>query len=178
MSRTAMQLLKTGEHRVRVDYDMPQSKRELRRVFMSLGEWGHPPSYGFNLAWAIHPSCSGIDQTPGDRIILVKNFGRSIHDHEAIAEMGKHGYRPAIHHEGYAFARYYPELYDFSPDTIGGIVVPGSFTIVGGRMYCMFMHGSSTRRNQRLISAKRFGGDSHHESTWFLFVRKDKRKAA
>jgi len=44
-----------------------------------------------------------MDETPGDRIFLVKHFEYMTESEANIAEMDKLGYRPAIHLEAYEF---------------------------------------------------------------------------
>lgn len=99
--------LADGEYRVPVSYDMPRSKGALEPEFSKDGV--SELFYG-NYEWKNHSSCAEIDQTPGERIMLVKHFNRPIESEDAIAEMDKLGYRPATHLEAYAFAKANPEL--------------------------------------------------------------------
>jgi hypothetical protein len=64
----------------------------------------------YSTEWKNHPSCAGVDDFAGERVMLLKQFGREIKSDEAIAEMDRQGYRPATHLEAYAFASTYPEL--------------------------------------------------------------------
>lgn len=98
--------LADGEYRVQVGYDMPRDKATLEAVFSRDGV--SELFYG-NYEWKNHSSCAEIDQTPGERIMLVKHFNRAIGSEDAIAEMDKLGYRPATHLEAYAFAKANPE---------------------------------------------------------------------
>jgi len=99
-----------NEYDVPVGYDMPKDKASLEAVFSK--DQVSEMFYG-DRAWEYHPSCIGIDRTPGRRIMLVKVIGGRIDgdaDRErAIAKMDKRGYRPAIHHEAYAFTKAHPE---------------------------------------------------------------------
>ncbi|MCC7357280.1 hypothetical protein IT408_02120 [Candidatus Uhrbacteria bacterium] len=96
-----------GEYRVPVSYEMPRDKAKLESEFSKDGV--SELFYG-NYEWKNHSSCAEIDQTPGERIMLVKHFNRAIESEDAIAEMDKLGYRPATHLEAYAFAKANPEL--------------------------------------------------------------------
>ena len=110
-----------------------------------------------------HASCVNEDETPGDKIFLVKHFNQEIKSEAAIAEMDKRGYRPATHIEAYAFQRKNPELQcEF------WIIALGSFAVRDVRRFVAVLRGGS---DGRFFGCRWFG------SVWssdyrFLFVRK------
>lgn len=110
-----------------------------------------------------HASCEGMDETPGDRVFLVKHFGRNTTSEANIAEMDKLGYRPATHLEAYAFAKAQPEL-----QRQFWIVALGSFVLGEDGRCVALMNGDSGRRlSSSYWSPRRWGSDFR-----FLFVRK------
>jgi hypothetical protein len=113
--------LREGEYLVYVGYDMPTDKDMLEAEFSKgcvLDLF-----YGEN-EWQKHASCAAIDRTPGQRVMLLKQFDRKIGADEAIAKIKELGCRPATHVELYAFQKANPDLqYKF------GIVALGSFTL-------------------------------------------------
>jgi hypothetical protein len=66
-----------------------------------------------------------MDQTPGERVMLVKCFNRQIAPEDAIIEMDKLGYRPAIYLEAYAFAKVNSELLRLFHICVSGSYVLG-----------------------------------------------------
>jgi len=107
--------------------------------------------------------CAEIDETPGDRVFLVKHFNRETKSEANIAEMDKLGYRPATHLEAYAFAKANPEL-----QRQFWIVALGSFAVDGDGQYVAMLRSDSVRR---------FLGNGWFVYGWysarrFLFVRK------
>ena len=157
---TTEQPLGEGEYRVFVDYTMPHDKETLEREFSEGGIW-----YRFigSYEWQLHPSCAEIDQTPGERIMLVKHFDRETKSEQNIAEMNTLGYRPATHPEAYAFAKANPDL-----QRQLWIVALGSSAINCGDRFVMVLDGSSSRR---VLGHSSFGS-SWVASGRFLFVRK------
>ena len=154
--------LADGEYLVPVAYDMPRDKVKLEAEFSKDGV--SELFYG-NYEWQPHSSCAEIDQTPGNRVMLVKHFGRNTTSEANIAEMDKLGYRPATHLEAYAFAfaKANPEL-----QRQFWIVALGSSTMGGGSRCVAVLSGDSGRR---------FLGGRWFEREWgsddrFLFVRK------
>ena len=88
-----------GHYRAFVTYGpLPPSER-LWREFPRV-DW--PPGC---IKWQKHPSCVGMDETPGERIFLIRRFGRRLFGEKVIAWGQKNGYRPAIHLEAYEFAK-------------------------------------------------------------------------
>lgn len=100
-----------NEYAIPVGYDMPTDKALLEAVFSK--DQVSEMFYG-KCTWEYHPSCIGIDRTPGRRIMFVKAVGGRIDgdaDREKIiTKMDKRGYRLAIHHEAYAFTKAHPEV--------------------------------------------------------------------
>jgi hypothetical protein len=149
-----------GEYCVHVGYDMPRDKATLEAEFSKNGV---SDLFTGNYEWTNHPSCTGIDQTPGERIMLVKHFDRETESEANIAEMDKLGYRPATHLEAYAFAKANPEL-----QRQFWIVALGSSAMDDGRR-CVAVLGSVSDR--RILDRGWFGY-GWRSSFRFLFVRK------
>lgn len=152
-------LLGPDEYLVQVDYDMPRDKTALEEEFSK-----NAVSHLFydDHEWWPHASCAGIDRTPCEQVMLVKHFDRKIAGEEAIAEMGKLGYRPAIHLEMYAFAKSHP---DFQPRY--SLVALGDSAAHADHHLVAVL---STHAGQRVL------GDFWREVEWgsdslFLFVR-------
>ena len=152
--------LADGEYRVPVAYDMPRDKGKLEAEFSKNGV--SELFYG-NYEWKNDRSCAEIDQTPGERIMLVKHFGRNTTSEANIVEMDKLGYRPATHLEAYAFARANPELQRQFP-----IIALGSSALSGGNRYVAVLSGGPVRR---ILDFHWFGGEWSSDSR-FLAVRK------
>ncbi len=149
-----------NEYLVSVGYDMPHDKEKLEAEF---SKGGVSDLYYGNYEWQPHSSCAEINQTPGERIMLVKHFGRKIESEDAIVEMDKLGYRPATHLEAYAFARANPEL-----QRQFWIVALGSSTLLGGgRRVAVLRSGS----DERILDLGWFGREWDSDDR-FLFVRK------
>ena len=149
-----------NEYRVPVSYDMPRDKEKLESEFSKDGV--SELFYG-NYVWQPHSSCAEIDQTPGERIMLVKHFGRDTTSKANIAEMDKLGYRPATHLEAYAFAKVNPEL-----QRQFWIVALGSSTMHGDdRCVAVLLSGSG----RRVFGAGWFDFE-WYSGVRFLFVRK------
>ena len=104
---TKDQPLGEGEYRVHVTYTMPNDKEMRECGFVKSG---FSDLFTGDYEWHNHPTCAKIDQTPGQRIMLVKHFDHDTTSEQNIAEMDKLGYRPATHLEAYAFAKTNPEL--------------------------------------------------------------------
>ncbi len=152
--------LEDGEYRVPVRYEMPCDKAALEAEFSKNGV--SDLFYG-NYEWRPHSSCAQIDQTPGERIMLVKHFGRDTTSEENIAEMDRLGYRPATDLEAYAFAKANPELQrQFS------IVALGSFAIYG-TYRCVAVLGNDSDGRYLRVCWFSFRWD---RGSRFLFVRK------
>ena len=78
-------LLRAGESLVPVAYAAFPSFAELEKEFGK----GNVSDLFDGRAFQKHASCMDIDETPGDRIFLVKHFNREIKSEDAIAEMDK-----------------------------------------------------------------------------------------
>ena len=159
-SPSAERPLGENEYRVYVDYTMPLDREILESEFSK--KHVSKLFYG-NYEWQPHSSCAEIDQTPGERIMLVKHFSRNTTSEANIVEMGKLGYRPATHLEAYAFAKANPEL-----QRQFWIVALGSFTWHDDYHRVALLRGDADRRGL---------GDYWFEYKWdcfsrFLFVRK------
>ena len=152
--------LAENEYLVPVGYDMPRDKGKLESEFSKDGV--SELFYG-NYEWQPHSLCADADQTPGNRVMLLKHYERKTTTKSSIAEMDKLGYRPATHLEAYAFAKANPEL-----QRQFWIVALGSSTMRGGDRYVAVLDSDSGRR---------ILGNFWFDSGWdagdrFLFVRK------
>ncbi len=127
-----------GEYLVPVGYDMPHDKEKLEAEF---SKDGVSELFYDNYEWQPHSSCAEIDQTPGNRVMLLKHFGRNTTSEANIAEMDKLGYRPATHLEAYAFSKANPEL-----QRQFWIVALGSSTLLGGGRCVAVLRSDSGRR--------------------------------
>ena len=160
--RSAKKLvLRDGEYLVPVDYGPNPSKTDLEQNEFS-GE-GSVSVIFDGRSWEKHRSCIDMDETNGDRAMLVKHFDREIESEVAIAEMDKEGYRPATEKEARAFAKAHPEL-----QRQWWIVALGSFAMRGDDL-CVAVLGSGSGR--RCLDDRWFG-NGWHRSRRFLFVRK------
>lgn len=147
-----------GEYLVPVTYRLP-SKADLDKEY---GEGNVSVLYD-GRPFQKHTLCEGMDETPGDKVFLVKHFGRETESEENIAEMDKLGYRPATHLEAYAFAKAQPEL-----QRQFWIVALGSFAVCGGNQYVAVLYGDSGRR----YLGSGWFGNGWGRSGRFLLVRK------
>ncbi len=164
---TKDQSLGESEYRVFVDYTMPHDKETLEREFSVGNVWhGFTDSY----EWQLHPLCAEIDQTPGERVMIVKHFGRDTKSEENIAEMDKFGYRPATHLEAYAFAKTYPsmQLNDLIA-ALGSFVLDGEHRLVAvlGHVY-----GPGKSDGPFRVLIRDFFSRMWGSGRGFLFVRK------
>ena len=147
-----------GEYLIPVTYTLP-SKADLEKEYGK----GNVSDLFDGRPFQKHASCEGMDETPGDKVFLVKHFGRETESEANIAEMDKLGYRPATHLEAYAFAKAQPEL-----QRQFWIVALGSFAVLVDDRYVAML---------RSVSSGRIFGLSWFVSRWnsdyrFLFVRK------
>ncbi|MFZ6015644.1 MAG: hypothetical protein ACOYUZ_04815 [Patescibacteria group bacterium] len=152
--------LAVGEYLVHVTYDMPRDKATLEAEF---SKDGVSDLFTGNYEWQLHSSCAEINQTPGERIMLVKHFGRDTTSEANIAEMDKLGYRPATHLEAYAFQKANPEL-----QRRFWIVALGSSAVSDGHRRVAVLFGDSGRR---LLGLDCFDLEWYSDLR-FLFVRK------
>lgn len=148
-----------GEYLVPVSYDMLRDKVKLEAEF---SEGGVSELFYGNYEWQNHSSCAEMDQTPGNRVMLLKCFERDTTSEDAIAEMDKLGYRPATHLEAYAFAKASPDL-----QRRFWIVALGSSAVFGDFQYVAVLHSDSGRR---VLGCDWFGLEWGSGGR-FLFVR-------
>jgi hypothetical protein len=148
------------EYLAHVDYAPLPSIAELEKEF----ENGYVANSFDGRAFCKHTSCASIDETPGDRVFLVKNFNRDIKLEDVIVEMDKQGYRPATHLEAYAFQRAYPKV-----QRKFWIMAPGSF-VAGFDNSCVAMLGCSDGCRDFTINSF---GNERQPGDRFLFVRKE-----
>ena len=153
--------LAENEYLVPVGYGMPRDKAALESEF---SKDGISELFTGNYEWQPHSSCADIDQTPGDRVMLLKHFGRNTTSEANIAEMDKLGYRPATHLEAYAFAKANPEL-----QRQFWIVALGSSTLCDDRRNVAVLGSGFSGR--RILVDCRFGNEWYSDGR-FLFVRK------
>jgi len=151
--------LRKNEYLVPVSYAPLPSFSELEHEFGK----GNVSDIFDGRLFQKHASCCNIDETSGDKIFLVKYFGRETESENNIAEMDKRGYRPATHIEAHAFQKVKPKL-----QRQFRIVALGSFAMGGGRQCVAVLDGGS---DGRIFGGCWFG------SRWgagrrFLFVRK------
>lgn len=114
--------------------------------------------------WENHESCVGIDETPGDREMLVKHFGVRMTSDAVIAWADENGYRVATHKEAIAFAAKNPEL-----QRQYWIVALGSSALRDDGNRFVAVLGSVGRR--RILDGNWFGG-GWGGGDRFLLVRK------
>jgi hypothetical protein len=157
--KSAQNALLNDEVRVYVDYTMPRDQATLETKF---SKHGVGAVFYNDAEWQLHPSCIGMDQTPGERAMLLKWFNRRISSENAIAEMDTLGYRPATHLEAYAIAKANPEL-----QRLFWIAALGSFAIDGNACVAVLI----SRSSQLVLRAFPFSVD-WGEDQRFLFVRK------
>ena len=151
--------LNKDEYLVHVTYAPLPSFSELEQEF---GE-GNVSNIFDGRPFQKHSSCENIDETPGDKVFLLKHFGRETQSEDNIAEMDKLGYRPATHIEAYAFQKKHPEL-----QRKFWIVALGSFAMGDGGRYVAVLRGGSGRR----IFVSCWFGSGWGSGRRFLFVRK------
>ena len=104
-----------------------------------------------------------MDETPSDKVFLLKHFGRETQSEGNIAEMDKLGYRPATHAEAYEFQKKQPDL-----QLKFWIIALGSFALGDGSR-CVAVLGSDSGR--RIFVGGWFDGRWRSGSR-LLFVRK------
>lgn len=113
----------------------------------------------FGFDWYSQSQC--YDE-PGERIMLIKRFDQETQSEANIALMDKLGYRPATHHEAYAFAKANPK-----PRGQFSIVALGSYMDIMGPSIAVLRVGP----NGYILGI----GDPDilwPSGTRFLFVRK------
>ncbi len=156
-----------GERLVHVDYSMPRGGGACASSTEMLSKHAPAPMFKGNDKWQTHLSCAGIDQAPGERIMLAKEFRRGKEIWMIIPEMNERGYRPAIHLEAYAYLRTpFIQAERMTKDEF--CIALGSYAVVDG-----------VRRGAVLYrDSERFFIDGNFSPTWFfhtglcLFVRK------
>lgn len=98
-----------GDYLVYVDYT-PRSFAELTRDYGRYVD----PLFGPNQPWRIHPSCVGISTTTGVRVMRLERSRQFAKPVDAIDEMEKRGYRPALPTELVYFGK---AGFQLSPDS-------------------------------------------------------------
>lgn len=112
--------------------------------------------------WQKHPSCAQMDETDGERVMLVKHFGKEMASEQAIAWGEEHGYRPATEKEAVAFARANPDL-----QRNFWIIALGSFALDDIHLCVTALRGDDSRR----ILGGHWFGDNLSANDGILFVR-------
>ncbi|MFZ2804131.1 MAG: hypothetical protein WA001_02830 [Patescibacteria group bacterium] len=147
-----------------VDYKLPTDLETLEAEFSKDGV----AEELYEISWKLDPSCAEIDQTPGNRVMLLKCFKRDTTPEENITEMGKLGFHPAIHLEAYAFAKANPDLqlqYE--------IVALGSYGLyIDGYTHLVVLDSDSGQRIFCTQWAEYLYGYQGYSELQFLFVRK------
>ncbi len=154
------QPLNEDEYRVPVAYTMPHDKETLEAEFSG----GVEDLFYDNHEWQKHSSCVGIDETPGERIMLVKYFDRETESEANIGEMHKLGYRPATHLEAYAFAH----ANHTEPQRELWFIALGSYVVEDNIRFFVGLDGESGKRRLSCYSVD----DDSDPGMYFLFVRK------
>lgn len=155
----ALDGLTDNEYLVLVTYDPLPSFAKLEQEF----DKGNVSDLFDGRPFEKHASCVNADETPGNKIFLVKHFNREIKSEEAIAEMDKQGYRPATHLEMYAFQKANPAL-----QSRFWIIALGSFAVLGDDRCVTVLRGAS---RERIFDVDWFD-DGWGTGCRFLFVRK------
>jgi hypothetical protein len=149
---------------VPVGYDMPSDRTALEAVF---SKGGISEVFCNRHPWEFHPSCAGINQTPGDRIMRIECLKRCVSFGEGwdgfIADMDRQGYRPAIHHEGFAVTKNRPDIQRRTPLFILGSSCQGMF---GKEIMWL-----TTEAGELVLMSRSFD-DNLGPGAHFLFVRK------
>ena len=151
-------VLADGEYLVHVDYTIP-SYADLEKEFGV----GNVSRIFDGRPFQKHASCVNMDETPGDKVFFLKDFGRETESEANIAEMDMLGYRPATRLEMFAFQKANPEL-----QRQFWIVALGSSAMgVDGHTVAMLGDGSGGR-----IFASGWFSSRWYVDRRFLFVRK------
>lgn len=150
-----------NEYRVHVAYDKPKKHDD------ESSEHGVTSSTYNHYKWKLHPLCIKIDQSPGDRFMLVKRFNAKTKSKTMITEMSELGYRPATHFEAYVFAKTNPKR--FRGKTL---VALGSSAMFDRKNLGASMLWSDVIGHKRLTLSW-FNDIGRCSGCLFLFVRKD-----
>jgi len=133
--------LPADHYSVRVTYAPMPSFADLKKEF---GEDNVSVIFD-GREWKLDSSCVGMDRTPGEKIFLVKDFGRGWESEEAIAwgrdertSVAPNGYRPATHEEEYEFQKAHPEIFN--------LVALGSFALDGDIRCVAYLWSDGYRR--------------------------------
>lgn len=129
--------LPPDHYRVSVSYDPLSPFSELEKEFGK----NNVSSLFDGRSWKRHASCVNMNETSGERVMLVKHFAKPMTSEEAIAWGEENGYRPAIHLEAIEFVRAYPHL-----QRTFWIVALGSFAMCDGYRYVAVLDGNDERR--------------------------------
>ena len=81
-----------------------------------------------------HPARAGLERRHGERIFLVRCYGREIEYEEAIKEMYGFGWRPANEKGAYRLVMSHPDYFrdDVEPHRPNWILAPGSHAVAAG----------------------------------------------
>lgn len=135
--KTQAVFISSQEYIVPVSYAPLPSILELRKEFgagsVSVIFDGRP--------WQKRLACAQMDETDGERVMLLKNFGKEMTTKQAIAWGVSEGFRPATEKEVIAFARANPDL-----QRIFWIVALGSFAFDNIHLCAAALRGDDSRR--------------------------------
>lgn len=152
------EVLPPDHYRVFVDYAPVPSHGELNG---KLFDWASNLYDGRE--WKAHKTCEGVDETPGERVFLVKNFGFRIKSESVVVWAEANGYRVATLKETLAFAAAQREL-----QRKFWIVALGSSALHGVCRYVPVLGGHP---GERCLGGDWFAGGWSDDGC-FLLVRK------
>lgn len=166
--------LDVGEYRVQVDYT---SSRKTRDEYKTYEEYlASNNRYRFfkrnKLEHHLYSSCRGIDETPGERIMLVKRYDNHPTSEEIVSEMRSLGYRPPTSLEAYAFAKENPDL-ECTVHALSSFVESNddSFCLVLGKGHDPGHHSVHVTPVDRYLSLDLEQHGEWFSASLFLFVR-------
>lgn len=152
-------VLPENHYRVYCNYDPLPSYRPLNGIIF---DWANSLFNG-EYVWQSHHFSSKIDQRPGYRVFLVKEFDVGTGSEDAIAWADANGYRPPTLSEGIDFSAANPEL-----QRQFWLIILGSSAMRGGHRYVPVLRGDS---GERYLDYGWFGR-AWAAGRRFLFVRK------
>ena len=150
--------LREDEYLVSVDYGPLPSRQELSQVFL-----GGVAELFDGCSFVKHPSCEGMDETNGPRIMKLFKFDTRIRSEGAIACAGEEGYRPATEKELLAFIQANSAMREQLV-----IACLGAFDMSGSSRYIPY---AGWRDGRRTLAFYWFGG-GWIAGDYLLFVRK------
>lgn len=157
--------LPADHYRVHIAYAPLPSMDELKKKFGK----NHVSFIFDGRPWKLHPSCVGMDRTPGKKIFYLHDVGRDWGDDERPIAWGleqrnqvaPNGYRPATPEETHEFN-------EAHPDELADYVGLGAFAMHGYRRYA----AGVWRVGDRRIFGSRGFGRRWGRGTRILFVSK------